>query len=217
MHPISINKGILYLSTENALVGNNYIYSYDLYNNKVGSGELLEIKFKNVSSQIERKQDWKSRVLKYEKYKPLSKKARKKYFGKIKRDTSLFKQDTHLAVLESYKKAIEMDSLSYIFSHLIAYGGIDRLEMQDDIKAKNYVYFDLMTEGYSKEDALLQISYFVDEFKTFDTQMYKGKMMVKTPDDLFFNLYKIDGLWYMSLYIKRITKVKPKDDILNNK
>ena len=167
--------------------------------------ELLEIKFKEIKNQINRAKNKNALFLPRDNYKPLKKKIIKKYFKKIKRDTSIFNQSTHIQVLKSIRQSINSDSIQYALSYLFAYNTIDRLEMEDDIKAKNYLYFDLLTEFFNKDEALNQINSFIDEFDSFDTQMYNNKMIVRTPNDIVFELYRFDGLWYLSTIIKKIT------------
>ena len=206
LQAISVNKGILYLKTKNSIVENDYIYQFDLYKNLNKKDSLLEIKFKNVNKQITKKDNWSRRsLLENEASLPLSKKLRKRYFRNIKKDTTAFPQNTYLEVLKSLQKAIEQDSISYALSYLMCYDAIQKLEMKDDIKSKNYLYFELLTEFYEKEVALNQIRNFVENFDSFDRQMYKNKMIVRTPNGFVFNLYVIDKQWYLSSVIKKIT------------
>lgn len=206
IYPLTINKGILYMGTENALIGNKYVYKYDLYDGLKNKDKVLEIAFKQVEDP-NKKYNTDAWALKYEKFKPLTKKVRKKYFKGLDHDTSYFKQSTHIEVLQSFKKAIEHDSVNYALSYLLLYNGVDRLEIEDDIKAKNLLFFDLMVEYYSKEEAVAQTDYLIKEFASFETEMYKNRMMVRTPEDLFFNLYKVKGMWYIDPTFKFVRTV----------
>ena len=205
IYPITINKGILYLGTKNKIIGNKYVYAYDLYKNIDNKDSVLEIKFKNVKNQITKTENKNAWLLSNENYQPLSKKLQKKYFKEIKRDTSVFNQSSYLNVLKSIKKSITQDSIRYVLSYLLAYNSLDRLEIKDDIKSKNYLYFVLLTEFYNKDEALSQINYFINDFDSFDRQMYKNKMIVRTPDGFVFEIYQFNDLWFLSSVTKRIT------------
>ena len=47
----SINKGIMYMASQNNLLGNNYIYTYDLYKGLPNKDKVLEINFAKVINQ----------------------------------------------------------------------------------------------------------------------------------------------------------------------
>jgi len=207
---VAINKGILYISTTNSLVGNKYVYQYDLYKGLNNKDKLLEINFAKVKSQNQEKNKSRywidSKTLdKYNKSDILTNKQIKKYFGKLKKDTANFNQNTQLNTIKSILKCIKNDTIVYALSQLFVYKGNAKLDIQDDMKAKNYLYFKSLLEEYNKERTLELYNSVLNEFNEAEKELYnKNKIAIKTPSGLFIYMFKINGLWYMDSAVQII-------------
>ena len=190
------------------MVGNNYVYQYDLYKGLKNKDKLLKINFyavNKIKHKSNSKYNWETSLNKYNKPEPLSKKEIKKYFGKIKKDTILYNQSTQLNAIKSVIKSIKNDSITYAFSQLFMYKGIIRLEIEDDIQAKNYMYFKDIIEDMNKENALKDFNYIIENWVESEKELYNNKKIaIKMPNGMFFYMYKKDDYWYLNSVISTI-------------
>lgn len=208
----TINKGVLYISTTNSLVGNKYIYKYDIYKGLKNKEKLLNINFyavNNLQGNNKKKHNWVSNLDKYNKPEPLSKKDVKKYFGKIKKDTLLYSQSTQLNTIKSIIECVENDSLNYAFAHLFMYANIIKLEIEDDVKSKNFQFFDDLIEDIHKPEILERFNYILNTFEESDKELYNhNKIAIKTPNGMFYYMYRKNDLWYLDSAMRRIVTDK---------
>jgi len=202
---ISINKGIMFITILNQLTNTNYIYKYDLYKGLANKDDLLDIKFARLSSGNKKKKYKISGNLKYISHKRLSKKQVKIYFGKIKKDTANYNQNSYKDVLKSIIKSIENESITYAMSQLQVYNSNLIQEIKDDIEYKENNFFNTLLKQYNKEKALTWYKALLANFDVSEKELYSNeKLLIKTPNNEFYYMYKIDDLWYMSATVTTI-------------
>jgi len=202
---ISINKGVLYITILNQITNNNYVYKYDLYKSLSEKDKLLEIKFAKLASNNKEKKYKISGNIKYNLPKILNKKQINVYFGEIKKDTVKYKQNNYKAVFESIIKSIENDSLSYAASQLMVYDSDLIQEINDDIEYKEYSFFKEINAKYDKNEAILYYKNLLSQFDKSEKELYNdSKLIVRTPNNIIYYMYKINNLWYLSAVSTKI-------------
>lgn len=210
-HVVSINKGKLYVKLYNPIAINYYIYEYDLYKGIKNNDKVLEFAYKEVNKSSTKYAKYKERtspmVAKNELAK-LSKKQIRKYFPDISRlDTATYKQDSIQNLLKSILKLYEQKNYKYPFAYLYMYDGLLQLEISDDMKQKNYLFFD----DFTVEEEIISrniefLKYLLEHFGELQFESMGKKLACKTPDGLICYFIRIDGLWYLSATMTKVVE-----------